>query len=105
VKLHDPLAVELRRARRPIRLDGRADDLEYVSIYIENRDAILNCGARIAVPLLGEEVLIGLLLAGAPSRKSGSPARVLSLLNLAGRRYAYLIEKLAAKHASAQEKL
>ncbi|HSQ59370.1 MAG TPA: hypothetical protein VLT84_02885, partial [Acidobacteriota bacterium] len=55
VLARDPLALELRRARRAIRLSGRPDDLEYVSIYVENREAITACGARVAVPVWGDE--------------------------------------------------
>ncbi len=92
----DPLAEELRRARRPIRLDGRPDDLEYVSIYIENREAIQNCRARIAAPLMGEEAMIGIVLAAGPAAAGGSDARAVALLDIAARHYARLIERTVA---------
>lgn len=89
----DPLTVELRRARRPIRLQGRADDLEYVSIYIENKAAISACAARVAVPLFGEEELIAFLLCG-PRRDGSRPLRdVVRLLHFASKRYAMLLER------------
>ena len=61
----EPLPVELRRARRPIRFTGRSDDLEYVGIYVENAEQIAACRAVCAIPILGDEGLIGFLLCGA----------------------------------------
>jgi hypothetical protein len=91
--MREPLAVELRRARRPIRLRGRADDLEFISIYVENGEQIEACAAACAIPLFGEEDLVGFLLCGAGS---GSEVRreSLALLHLASRRYAAHIERL-----------
>jgi len=95
VGMREPLAIELRRARRPIRLLGRPDDLEYVSIYVENGAQLEACSATCAIPLLGEEELIGFLLCGA----SGEGVRIrresLALLHLASRRYAAHVERLA----------
>lgn len=101
----DPLAMELRRARRPIRLQGRVDDLEYVSIYVENKNAIAACAAWVAVPLWGEEELIGFLLCG--QRRDGRrPTRdALRLLHFASRRYALFIEREAARAARTEKKV
>ena len=101
----DPLAEELRRERRPIRLDGRPDDLEYVSIYVENREAIVNCRARVAAPLLGEEAMIGILLTAGPAGGSRIGARSVALLDVAGRQYARLIERAIASKGPESEKL
>jgi len=90
----DPLASELRVARRPIRLHGRVDDLEYVSIYVENRDAIRACDARFAVPLCGEDGMIGFLLCGPRAGKRKGLLRSARLLHFAARRYASIIERL-----------
>lgn len=98
VAIRDPLAVELRRARRPIRLHGRVDDLEYVSIYVENREALQACRARFAVPLMGEEGMVGLLLCG--GRRGGRKRlrEAMRLLHFASRRYAALIEREGSRH-------
>lgn len=96
----DPLTMELRRARRPIRLHGPADDLEYVSIYVENKVALALCAARVAVPMWGEEELIGFLLCGQRrdgQRRMRDAAR---LLHFASRRYAMLLERQALRDAS-----
>ncbi|MGE5176391.1 MAG: hypothetical protein ACM3JJ_08450 [Hyphomicrobiales bacterium] len=95
VLAEDPLAVELRRARRPVRLRGRTDDLEYVSIYVENAEQIRACRAACAIPLPGEEDLIGFLLCG-PERGTGTLGKdSLALLHAASRRYAAILERLA----------
>ena len=93
----EPLAVELRRARRPIRLRGRADDLEYVSIYVENGEQIEACAAACAIPLFGEEDLIGFLLCGAAGDASRVRREALALLHLASRRYAAHLERLGRR--------
>lgn len=93
----DPLAMELRRARRAIRLQGPTDDLEYVSIYVENKVAIAACNARVAVPLWGEEELIGFLLCG-PRLDGRRPRREdVRLLYFASRRYSMLLERAAQR--------
>jgi len=93
VAARDPLASELRRARRPIRLLGSTHDLEYVSIYVENRAALAACSARFAVPLIGEEEMIGFLLCG-PTAGAAAPAReALLLLRFASRHYSTLLER------------
>jgi hypothetical protein len=66
VRLEDPLTRELRRARKPIFLRGRSDDLEYIPIYVENGPQLRACDAASAVPLLVEGKLIGFLLCGRP---------------------------------------
>lgn len=94
IGMHEPLAVELRRARRPIRLRGRADDLEYVSIYVENGAQIEACAAACAIPLLGEEELLGFLLCGAHDDGARVRRESLALLHLASRRYAAHMERI-----------
>lgn len=95
VQNEDPLAEELRRARRPIRLRGRTDDLEYVSIYVENAEQIGACGAACAVPLAGEEGLVGFLLCGPKEGGSSVPRAALVLLHTASRDYAGFLERMA----------
>jgi hypothetical protein len=90
----DPLPVEMRRAGRPIRLHGRPDDLEYISIYVENGAQIGACRAVCAVPLFGEEDLVGFLLCGAGSRERGLRTQTLLLLHQAAGRYSERIERL-----------
>ena len=95
VGIREPLVIELRRARRPIRLRGRPDDLEYVSIYVENGVQIEACAAACAIPLLGEEDLIGFLLCGSNGSDSRVRRESLALLHMASRRYAAHVERLA----------
>ena len=90
----EPLPMELRRARRPIRLTGRSDDLEYVGIYVENSAQIAACSAVCAIPILGDEGLIGFLLCGARGGGRQVPGEELVLLNLASRDYAERMERL-----------
>jgi hypothetical protein len=90
---NDPLASELRVARRPIRLHGRVDDLEYVSIYVENRSAIIACDARFAVPLCGEEGMMGFMLCGPRADGRKGLRRSARLLHFAARRYAGSLER------------
>ena len=94
VGANDPLASELRVARRPIRLQGRVDDLEYVSIYVENRRAIVACDARFAVPLSGEEGMIGFMLCGPRADGRKGLRRSARLLHFAARRYAASLERM-----------
>jgi hypothetical protein len=94
VGARDPLAAELRVARRPIRLQGRVDDLQYVSIYVENRSAITACDARFAVPFYGEERMIGFLLCGPRADGRKGLRRSARLLHFAALRYARTIERL-----------
>ena len=95
IGMQEPLAVELRRARRPIRLSGRADDLEYVSIYVENGEQIAACAAACAIPLFGEDDLIGFLLCGTTGDASIVHRESIALLHLASRRYAAHMERLS----------
>ncbi|HET9951493.1 MAG TPA: hypothetical protein VFS09_06820 [Candidatus Eisenbacteria bacterium] len=104
VASRDPLAVELRRARRPIRLHGRVDDLEYVSIYVENREALHACRARFAVPLMGEEGMVGFLLCGARRGGRKRLREAMRLLHFAARRYAALIEKQSSRQRPGRER-
>lgn len=92
----EPLPTELRRARRPIRLTGRSDDLEYVGIYVENSAQIAACSAVCAIPILGDEGLLGFLLCGARGGRQVH-GEELVLLNLASRDYAEQIERLQRK--------
>jgi hypothetical protein len=89
----EPLPMELRRARRAIRLTGRSDDLEYVGIYVENAEQIRACRAVCAIPILGDEGLIGFLLCGSRDMHQVH-GEELVLLNLASRDYAERIERL-----------
>ena len=66
VRPDDPLARELQRARRPLFLHGRSDDLEYIPIYVENGPQLRACDAACAVPLLSDGELVGFLLCGRP---------------------------------------
>lgn len=96
----EPLPMELRRARRPIRLTGRSDDLEYVGIYVENAEQIAACSAVCAIPILGDEGLIGFLLCGAGQGGRQVHGEELVLLNLASRDYAERIERLQRESAA-----
>ena len=89
----EPLPIELRRSRRPIRFTGRSDDLEYVGIYVENAQQIDACGAVCAVPILGDEGLIGFLLCGARPGETQPRGEDLVLLNLVSREYADHLER------------
>jgi hypothetical protein len=66
VRPEDPLARELTRARKPLFLRGRPDDLEYIPIYVENGPQLRACDAAVAVPLLADRELLGFLLCGRP---------------------------------------
>jgi hypothetical protein len=92
----EPLPVELRRARRPIRLTGRSDDLEYVGIYVENAEQIAACKAVCAIPILGDEGLLGFLLCGARGGARQVHGEELVLLNIASREYADRLERFQA---------
>ncbi|HEX7078166.1 MAG TPA: hypothetical protein VF363_07085 [Candidatus Eisenbacteria bacterium] len=98
----EPLAVELRRARRPIYLRGRTDDLEYVSIYVENGEQIAACEAACAIPLAGEEDLVGFLLCGADRKRGMVTREALVLLHAASRRYAAHLERLIRQQGAEQ---
>lgn len=98
----EPLPMELRRARRPIRLTGRSDDLEYVGIYVENAEQIAACAAVCAVPILGDEGLIGFLLCGARGGTRQVHGEELVLLNLVSRDYAERLERLQREAARAR---
>jgi hypothetical protein len=95
----EPLPMELRRARRPIRLTGRSDDLEYVGIYVENAEQIAACSAVCAVPILGDEGLMGFLLCGARGGARQVHGEELVLLNLVSRDYAERLERLQRETA------
>jgi hypothetical protein len=96
----EPLPMELRRARRPIRLTGRSDDLEYVGIYVENAEQIAACAAVCAIPILGDEGLLGFLLCGARGGTRQVHGEELVLLNLASRDYAERLERLQREAAA-----
>jgi len=89
----EPLPTELRRARRPIRFTGRSDDLEYVGIYVENAEQIAACRAVCAIPLLGDEGLLGFLLCGARGGGRRVHGEEMVLLNLASQDYSELLER------------
>ncbi|HYJ32486.1 MAG TPA: GAF domain-containing protein [Candidatus Binatia bacterium] len=95
----EPLPMELRRARRPIRLTGRSDDLEYVGIYVENAEQIAACSAVCAVPILGDEGLMGFLLCGSRGTARQLHGEELVLLNLVSRDYAERLERLQRETA------
>lgn len=101
----EPLPMELRRARRPIRLTGRSDDLEYVGIYVENAAQIAACRAVCAIPILGDEGLIGFLLCGARGGTRQVHGEELVLLNLASRDYAERVERLQRDAAARSRRL
>ena len=98
-----PLAVHLRRAGATIRLRGRADDLEYVSMYVENGAQIAACEAAYAVPLFGEEDLIGFLLCGDGGLSRDARRRALRALRRAGPSYSSRLETLWRAPASDRE--
>jgi hypothetical protein len=83
----DPLAAELRRAGRSIRLRGRPDDLEFIPIYVENAAQIDACGATCAAPIHRDEEMIGFVLCGEPAANPDSKRGILPILNLACRIY------------------
>lgn len=91
----EPLAVELRRARRAIRLRGRPDDLEYIPIYVENAAQITACRAECAVPITRDEDLFAFLLCGGRSDRERGGGRLLPLLDAACRRYSAQLEALS----------
>lgn len=90
----DPLAVHLRRAGAPIRLRGRTDDLEYVSMYVENGAQIAACEAAYAVPLFGEDDLMGFLLCGDGGLRGDPRRRALRTLRRAAACYSSRLEIL-----------
>jgi hypothetical protein len=76
----DPLVREFRRSRHPLFLAGRADDLEYIPIYVENGAQLRACQAACAAPLEVEGDLLGFLLCGAPENAEDSAFERLPLL-------------------------
>ena len=91
----DPLAVELRRARRAIRLRGRPDDLEFIPIYVENAVQIGACRAECAAPITRDEELFAFLLCGEQPERGHARRRLLPLLDAVCRRYSAHIEALS----------
>jgi len=82
VAIEEPLARELRAARHAIHLRGRADDLDYIPIYVENAKQIAACEAACAVPLTQKNRLIGFLLCGNPEEGTQRVAGTLLLLEI-----------------------
>ena len=82
-----PLTTELKRAARAIRLRGRADDLEYIPIYVENAAQLEACEAVCAAPIVVDEELVSFLLCGERGSEPGSQRQLLPLLDLLCERY------------------
>ena len=91
----DPLAIELKRAGRSIRLRGRPDDLEFIPIYVENAAQIAACRATSAAPITREEELYAFLLCGDPAGEGIARRPLLPLLDLVCRRYSAQVDRLA----------
>lgn len=91
----DPLATELRRTRRAIRLRGRPDDLEFIPIYVENAAQIAACRATFAAPITRDEELFGFLLCGESRGPSRAGRPLLPLLDLVCHRYSAQVDMLA----------
>lgn len=90
----EPLATELGRTRRAIHLRGRADDLEYIPIYVENAAQIAACAALCAAPLLRRDELLGFLLCGEQGHSHSVDRPLLPLLDLICRRYSDRLDSL-----------
>ncbi len=91
----EPLAVELRRAGRAIRVRGRADDLEFIPIYVENASQIAACMAACAAPITREEELFGFLLCGERGSDPDRRRDLLPLLDTICAGYSSRVEALA----------
>lgn len=102
VRADDPLARELRRARRPLFLGGRADDLEYIPIYVENGAQLRACDAATAVPLLADGELLGFLLCGGPVDPDETGVEKLPLLEFLAHGLAPRLEILAFRERAAR---
>jgi hypothetical protein len=89
-----PLVRKLRRRRRAIHLLGNTDDLGLIPIYVENSAQIIECGAVCAVPLLGDEKLLGFLLCGGPGTAPRVHRAQLALLDQAARLFAARLRSL-----------
>lgn len=103
VRQEDPLARELRRARRPLFLRGRPDDLEYIPIFVENGPQLRACDAASAVPLLGDGDLLGFLLCGGPIDPEESGTEKLPVLEFLAQGIAPRLEVLILRARMAHE--
>jgi len=90
----EPLAAELNRTRRAILLGGRADDLEFIPIYVENATQITACHAVCAAPITLGNDLVGFLLCGSQKEDPGPDRLLLPLLDLICRRYSTRLDTL-----------
>jgi len=102
VRPEDPLARELRRARKPLFLRGRTDDLEYIPIYVENGAQLRACDAASAVPLLSDRELLGFLLCGRPIDPEESTINVLPILEFLAQGLAPRLEILILRERVGQ---
>lgn len=84
----EPLARELLRQGRSVRLRGRTDDLEYIPIYVENARQIQACEANCAVPLVWGGRLLGFLMCGLPRMGRENVLETISLLEIIARQCA-----------------
>jgi hypothetical protein len=100
VDIEAPLAIELRRAGRAIRLRGRPDDLEYIPIYVENASQLEACDAVCAAPLLVDEEMAGFLLCGERGSDPASRRQLLPLLDLLCTRYSEALTRVSFRAAT-----
>jgi hypothetical protein len=100
VDIEAPLAIELRRAGRAIRLRGRPDDLEYIPIYVENAAQLEACDAVCAAPLLVAEEMAGFLLCGERGSDPASRRQLLPLLDLLCARYSEALTRVSFRAAT-----
>lgn len=101
VRHEDPLARELRRARKPLFLRGRPDDMEYIPIYVENGAQLRACDAASAVPLLADGELLGFLLCGRPIDPEETSIEKLPLLDFLAQGLAPRLEVLILREKMA----
>jgi hypothetical protein len=102
VDVEAPLAIELRRAGRAIRLRGRPDDLEYIPIYVENAAQLEACDAVCAAPLLVDEEMAGFLLCGERGSDPTSRRQLLPLLDVLCSRYSEALTRVSFRAASSE---
>ncbi len=96
VDVEAPLAIELKRAGRAIRLRGRPDDLEYIPIYVENAIQLEACDAVCAAPLLLDESrLVGFILCGERGNDPASRRQLLPLLDLVCGHYSDALSRVS----------
>ncbi len=58
---NSPLCHKLREERRSLLLDRQSDDLEYIPIYVENREWLENTASGTIAPLLAGQELLGVI--------------------------------------------